>query len=238
MRDSDANALWSAAGAAALAGSRQAAATAAIVALGAVVMLALSIHPGATAADMLDARIRAASAWLDPVAAALNVLGQLPFWAALVAIQGVLARRRPWLAVELLAVSAAAEGLSAVVRLVVDRPRPELAHATDLVIAAGFPSGHVARAVVFAATTLVVVPWLQRHRGAWLVFGIALVALMADARLLASAHYASDTLGGALLGAAVVGVWSLVTRLRRLGAGAAPSSPGAPGGSSRGRPSR
>ena len=236
MRDSDAAALGSEA--ASLAGSRRAAATATIAWLGAVLVLALTVHPGATAADQLDPAIRAGSAWLDPVAAALNLLGQLPFWAALVVLQAVLVRRRPWLALELVAVSAAAEGLSSVVRLVVDRPRPELAHATDLVIAAGFPSGHVARAVVFAATTLVVVPWLQRHRGAWLVLGIGLVALMADARLLASAHYASDTLGGALLGAAVVGVWSLVTRLRRAGAAAGPSSPGAPGGPSRGRPSR
>jgi membrane-associated phospholipid phosphatase len=234
MRDPDATALGSEA--ASIAGSRPGAATAAMLGLCAALALALTVHPGATAVDLLDPGIRAASAWLDPLAAALNLLGQLPFWAALVALQAVLVRRRPWLAAELLAVSAAAEGLSAVVRLVVDRPRPELAHATDLVIAAGFPSGHVARAVVFAATTLVVVPWLQRHRGAWLVLGIALVALMADARLLASAHYASDTLGGALLGAAVVGAWSLLTRLRRPEAAAGPSSPGAPGALSRGRP--
>ena len=236
MRDPDASALGSEP--ASLAGSRRAAATAAIGGLGAVLVLALTIHPGATAADLLDPGIRAASSWLDPVAAALNLLGQLPFWAALVALQAALVRGRPWLALEVLAVSAAVEGLSAVVRLAVDRPRPELAHATDLLIAAGFPSGHVARAVVFAATTLVVVPWLQRHRGAWLVLGVALVALMAGARLLASAHYASDTLGGALLGAAVVGVWSLLSRLRRPGAAAERLSPGAPADRSRGRPSR
>ena len=219
-----------------LAGSWRAAGAAAVLGFGAVLVLALTVHPGATAADLLDPGIRAATAWLDPVAAALNLLGQLPFWAALVLLQVALVRRRGWLALEVLAVSAAAEAVSAVVRLVVDRPRPELAHATDMVIAAGFPSGHVARAVVFAATTLVVVPWLQRHRGAWLVLAIALVALMADARLLVSAHYASDTLGGVLLGAAVVGVWSKLTRLRRPEAAAGPSSQGAPAARSRGRP--
>jgi membrane-associated phospholipid phosphatase len=202
-----------------MAGTKSLGLAAAIVAFGAVIALALALPRGPSAVDVLDPRFRLATAVMDPVAVALNLLGQLPFWAALVALQAVLVRRRPWLAAEIVVVSSAAEAISAAVRLVVDRPRPELAHATDLLIAAGFPSGHVARAVVFGATILVVLPWLQRHRGAWLTGGLVLTALMADSRLLASAHYASDTLGGALLGAGVVGTWSFVTRLRRLEAG-------------------
>lgn len=204
-----------------MAGSwRAALATVAIGVIGVLVLAVNVPHGGAWTADLLDPSIRAATQALAPVADSLNALGQLPIWAVLVLAEAaIVIRRRRWLAAEVVLVSAAAEGLSAVVRLVVDRPRPELAHATDLLITAGFPSGHVARAVVFAATTLVVVPWLQRHRGPWLAGAIALCALMADGRIAASAHYSSDVLGGTLLGAAVVAGWSVVTRLRRFEAG-------------------
>ena len=200
-----------------MAGSRSAALAAVGFGVVAVIVLALTVpRGGPSAIDLLDPGLRAATLALAPVFAALNTLGQLPPWAALVLLEAaVVFRRRRELAVELVVVSAAAEAVSAAVRLVIDRPRPELAQATDLLISAGFPSGHVARAVVFAATTLVVLPWLGRHRGAWLIGGIALVVLMAVARVSASAHYASDVLGGVLLGAAVVGAWSLVTRVRR-----------------------
>jgi undecaprenyl-diphosphatase len=200
-----------------MAGSRTAALTA--IGLGALSVLVLAFtvpHGGPSAADLLDSNVRALVGTLAPLLAILNTLGQLPYWAALVLVEAAWAfRRRRELAVELVIVSAAAEAISSVVRLVVDRPRPQLAQATDLLISAGFPSGHVARAVVFAATTLVVVPWLQHHRGSWLLAAVALVALMAVARVSASAHYSSDVLGGALLGAAIVGGWSLLTRLRR-----------------------
>jgi undecaprenyl-diphosphatase len=198
-------------------GSRSVAVTALVVGLATLLVLALWVpHRGPSAADLLDPDLRAAALGFAPVLGALNTLGQLPFWGALVFLEaaGVFIRGRRELALELLAVSVAAEAVSAAVRLVVDRPRPELAQATDLLIAAGFPSGHVGRAVVFAATTLIVVPWLQRHRGAWVVIGVGLVALMAVARVSVSAHYSSDVVGGVVLGAAVVAGWSLVTRLR------------------------
>ena len=200
-----------------MAGSRTAAISALVLGVLGVLVLALTLpHTGPSAADLLDPDIRAGLAVLAPVLGALNTLGQLPFWGALVLIEAAIVfMRRRELAVELVVISGAAEAISSVVRLVVDRPRPELAHATDLLITAGFPSGHVARAVVFAATTLVVLPLLQRHRGWWLIAGIALVALMAAARVSVSAHYSSDVLGGVLLGAAVVGGWALLTRLRR-----------------------
>ena len=205
-------------------GARGAAGTALVIGIASVIVLALTVpHGGASAADLLDTNVRAAVVALAPLLGALNTLGQLPFWGALVVAEAAIVfavLRRRELAIEMVAVSAAAEAISAVVRLVVDRPRPELAQATDLLITAGFPSGHVARAVVFAATTLLVIPWLQRHRGAWLVLAVALVALVAVARVSVSAHYSSDVLGGALLGAAVVAAWSLVTRLRRAEAGA------------------
>ena len=200
-----------------MAGSRNVALAAVVVGVLGVLALALTLpHVGPSSADLLDPDFRAGTVALAPIFTALNTLGQLPPWAILVVVEAAIVfRRRRELAVELVLVSAAAEGISSLVRLLVDRPRPELAQATDLLISAGFPSGHVARAVVFAATMLVVLPWLQRHRGAWLLGGIALVALTAFARVSAAAHYSSDVLGGVLLGGAVVAAWALVTRLRR-----------------------
>jgi len=223
-----------------MAGSWRIAAAALATGLVAVLCLAVTVpHGGPSAADLLDPAIRSATLPIAFSSDALNTLGQLPIWAVLVLAQAsMIVRRRPTRALEVVLVSAAAEVISAVVRLVVDRPRPELAHATDLVIAAGFPSGHVARAVVFAATTFVVIPWLQRHRWTWLVGGFALVMLMAAARISASAHYSSDVLGGALLGAAVVAGWSLATRIRDPEAGAEQSIPAAPAGRSARRPPR
>ena len=223
-----------------MADSRRIALAALGIAVVAVIGLAFNVpHGGPCAADLLDPAIRGATQALSPLAAALNTLSQLPIWAVLVLAQAVaIVRRRPELALEVVLVSAAAEAISAGVRLLVDRPRPELAQATDLVIAAGFPSGHVARTVVLVATAFVVLPWLRRHRRAWLAGGIALVALMAEARVSVSAHYASDVLGGALLGAGVVAGWSLLTRVRRLEAGPSPSNPAAPADPSARRPAR
>ena len=45
--------------------------------------------------------------------------------------------------------------------------------------------------------------------------GINKATGLAAARVSVSAHYSSDVLGGVLLGAAVVGGWALLTRLRR-----------------------
>jgi membrane-associated phospholipid phosphatase len=200
-----------------MAGSRTAALSALGLGVVGVVVLALTLpHAGPSAADLVDANLRSLTAGLAPILDALNTIGQLPFWGALVLIEAaIVVRRRRELALELVLASVAAEAVSSVVRLAVDRSRPELAHATDLLISAGFPSGHVARAVVFAATTLLVVPWLHRHRGTWLVGAAILVVLMAVARVSVSAHYSSDVAGGALLGAAIVAAWSLLTRLRR-----------------------
>jgi membrane-associated phospholipid phosphatase len=200
-------------------GSRPSALLALAVGVLGVVVLALTLpHIGPSPADLLDPNFRSLVAGLGPLWDALNTAGQLPIWGALVVIAAAIVffvQRRRELAVELLIASAASEGISSLVRLVVDRPRPQLAQATDLLIAAGFPSGHVARAVVFGAALLFVLPWLQRHRAVWVVLAVVLVALMAVARVFASAHYSTDVTGGALLGAAVVAAWSLLTRLRR-----------------------
>jgi membrane-associated phospholipid phosphatase len=93
------------------------------------------------------------------------------------------------------------------------RARPE-----DMIVASdfgSFPSGHAAN-----AATIAMVLWLVFPRVWTAILGIAWVVAMAVSRTLLSVHWATDTLGGALVGAGVVlvlGAWLLpwVTRLRR-----------------------
>jgi undecaprenyl-diphosphatase len=172
-------------------------------------LLAIAVPDGASVADRLDPAFRQAVG--DPVAVVFdgfNLAGTLPAWVALVFFLVALAWRNRGLAVEIVTTAVVVEAAATIVRVIVDRPRPMPTAATELLVASGFPSGHVARTVVFMAAVLVVVPWARRHRRAWLLLGIAAVAIMALSRVAAGAHYASDTVGGVLLGCAVVAVWA------------------------------
>lgn len=95
-------------------------------------------------------------------------------------------------------------------KAVLDRPRPE-----DILVltdAGSFPSGHVAN----AATTAVVLAIILHRWWVWFA-GIAYVALMALSRTYLGAHWVSDTIGGALVGAGIaVIVWApLAYRLNK-----------------------
>lgn len=85
------------------------------------------------------------------------------------------------------------------------RARPE-----DMIVASdfgSFPSGHAAN-----AATIAMVLWLVFPRVWTAILGMAWVIAMAISRTLLSVHWATDTLGGALVGAGVVlvlGAWLL-----------------------------
>ena len=77
------------------------------------------------------------------------------------------------------------------------RARPE-----DMIVASdfgSFPSGHAAN-----AATIAMVLWLVFPRVWTAILGVAWVVAMAISRTLLSVHWATDTLGGALVGAGVV----------------------------------
>lgn len=107
----------------------------------------------------------------------------------------LLVLRRPWSAVYFIA---AIVGSALVVQLLkhsFGRARPE-----DIVVVSdygSFPSGHVANATTIAVALLVIFPRL------WVaIVGAAWVLVMAFSRTYLGAHWLSDTLGGALAGAA------------------------------------
>ncbi|MFJ6654248.1 phosphatase PAP2 family protein [Microbacterium sp. NPDC091313] len=122
-------------------------------------------------------------------------------WVAvyLVPLGGALAlviARRPWPAAYFIAASAASAGGVQLLKHLFGRARPE-----DILVTAdfgSFPSGHTANAATIAVVAVLLFPRL------WvLIAGSAWVVLMAFSRTYLHAHWLSDTLGGALLGAGV-----------------------------------
>ena len=193
---------------------RTAARTALIVAaVGLAVAAAMvpGVLGGPSAVDRLDAALRdSMPSSLGLGLDAFNLVGGLPVWTMLVVLAAALAWTRRRLALEVIGISLLVEALTTVLRVLVDRPRPPIGVNTELLVAAGFPSGHVARTVMFMATLLVVLPWARRHRRTWLGIALVVVGLMCIARVDAAAHFALDTLAGVLLGAAAVAGWVLL----------------------------
>jgi undecaprenyl-diphosphatase len=175
----------------------------------ALVVLASTVPDVGSVADRLDPGLReVVGGWATVVVDAFNLAGTLPVWVALVFMLVALVWSNRGLAVEIVASAALVEAVATGMRVIVDRPRPMATAATELLVASGFPSGHVARTVVFMAAILLAVPWARRHRRAWLGLGIAAAALIAISRIAVGAHYATDTIGGVLLGCAVVAGWA------------------------------
>jgi membrane-associated phospholipid phosphatase len=103
---------------------------------------------------------------------------------------------RPWGAVYFLAVAIISAGLVELLKNTFGRPRPEVA-----IVDAGFgsyPSGHSARAAMLAVTLGILLPrfWV------W-TLGAAYTLAMMFSRTQLGVHWLTDTIGGALSGAAV-----------------------------------
>ncbi|MFF2272312.1 phosphatase PAP2 family protein [Agromyces sp. NPDC058136] len=116
----------------------------------------------------------------------------IPVGAAIV----LLVMRRPWAALYFVLASALSAGVVQLLKSFFGRARPE-----DMLVVSdygSFPSGHVANAATIAVAVGVIVPrvWV------W-VLGAAYTVLMAVSRTYLGAHWFSDTVGGALVGAGV-----------------------------------
>lgn len=118
---------------------------------------------------------------------------------------------RRWAALYFVLASALSAGVVQLLKSLVDRARPDdiLVH----VDAGSFPSGHVAN----AATAAVALALVFQRTWLW-VLAVAWIVLMALSRTYLGAHWVSDTVGGAVLGAAVaVVLWAvLATRIHPL----------------------
>ena len=94
--------------------------------------------------------------------------------------------------------------ISTAVKVLVDRPRPELDEPITEAFGKSFPSGHAMSSTVGYGTLLLAfMPLIPRRWRARAVAGyVSLVLLIAASRLGLGVHYLSDVLGGILLGAA------------------------------------
>jgi undecaprenyl-diphosphatase len=140
----------------------------------------------------------------------------------------VLAIRRRWrLAVYLLVAGAGALTLDPVLKALVGRLRPVVAHPIAYGTGDSFPSGHALGSIVcYGALFLAFLP---ATRGKWRrLFTVAIVTLIVAigaSRLLLGVHYLSDVLGAWALGITWLGVTAFAFELSRRAAGAPAADP-------------
>jgi undecaprenyl-diphosphatase len=143
-------------------------------------------------------------------------------WTLTGAAAVVLAIRRRWrLAAYLLVAGGGELVLDPVLKALVGRLRPVVAHPIAYGNGDSFPSGHALGSIVcYGALFLVFLP---AARGAWrrvlTIVILTLIAAIGISRLLLGVHYVSDVLGGWALGIAWLGITAFAFELSRQAAG-------------------
>ncbi|RLK52915.1 phosphatase PAP2 family protein [Microbacterium telephonicum] len=167
------------------------------------VVLGVVLEAGDT--DLLDADqvwntfVGSFAPGLLPLSMVMNVVGAGVIATYLVPLGGALLLvlvRRPWGALYFLTATAVSAGTVQVLKAIFGRVRPE----EMLVISdhGSFPSGHTANAATLAVVAVIVFPRL------WVaIVGFGWVLLMGFSRTQVHAHWLTDTVGGAIIGAGV-----------------------------------
>jgi undecaprenyl-diphosphatase len=95
--------------------------------------------------------------------------------------------------------------LNGALKLVFQRPRPEVFDWQTVAVSSSFPSGHAMSATVCYGTVAYLVARLQKHhwsRALTLTGAVILILLICATRLYLGVHYPSDVLAGILVGLA------------------------------------
>jgi membrane-associated phospholipid phosphatase len=119
------------------------------------------------------------------------------------------ALRRCWFEMGFMIVAFTAKGLNAVMKAVVDAPRPtpNLVRVTEHASGSGFPSGHVMGvALVFGAATLMARRRFPRLQIPVWTLASAAILVTAFGRISVGAHWPSQTLGGLLAAIVLIGL--------------------------------
>jgi len=141
------------------------------------------------------------------VAVALSWLGSAWVnWPLRILALALLAWRRHWLRLAALALAViSSEVLIGVLKAAIDRPRPPGSLITTT--GASFPSGHAVATAVTAVGLVLVLAAPGRTRWRWEVNAVLITSVMALSRVYLRAHWLSDTVAGALLGAGLALGW-------------------------------
>ena len=143
-------------------------------------------------------------------------------WTVIGAATVILALRRRWrLAAYLLVTGAGALILDPILKSLVGRLRPVVAHPIAHGTGDSFPSGHSLGSIVcYGAILLVFLPAARgRWRPAFITAIVALIALIGISRILLGVHYLSDVVGAWALGVTWLGITAFAFELTRSAAG-------------------
>ncbi len=184
----------------------------ALFALGTIVLAAMSFAAHNLAYFPFDVTISHGAqayhpGWLDTATVALSWTGFPPqsdvLFGVIVVLLVVLGHR--WAAAMEVVAAIGSGGLYLLLQQLVGQPRPsaDLVQVAGPIQLSGFPSGHLATfAAVFGFLAFLAYRGLSPSAMRWLPVGLVavLLALMSFARVYAGQHWASDVLGGCLLG--------------------------------------
>jgi undecaprenyl-diphosphatase len=143
-------------------------------------------------------------------------------WAVVGVAAVILAIRKRWrLAVYLLVTAAGALVLDPVLKSLVGRLRPVVAHPIAHGTGDSFPSGHSLGSIVcYGAILLVFLPAVRgRWRATFITVIVTLIALIGISRILLGVHYLSDVIGGWAIGITWLGVTAFAFEATRHASG-------------------
>ena len=141
------------------------------------------------------------------IAVAMSWLGSAWVnWPLRILALALLAWRRHWLRLAAFGLAVlTSEVLIGTVKAAVDRPRPP--GSLIATTGASFPSGHAVASAVTAVGLVLVLAPPGRARWRWEVYAVVFASVMALSRVYLRAHWLSDTVAGALLGAGLALGW-------------------------------
>ncbi|HEX5188775.1 MAG TPA: phosphatase PAP2 family protein, partial [Streptosporangiaceae bacterium] len=184
------------------------------------------------AADRLNNLVAGHSAALTVISDVTTAGSTLVLSVVIAAAALLLALRRRWrLAGYLVATWAGALVLDPVLKVLVGRLRPVVAHPVAHAPGNSFPSGHSLGSIVcYGALFLVFLPVARGRWRTWFaIVTAALVAAIGISRILLGVHYVSDVAGGWAIGIAWLGLTTFAFELTRRAAGQPASHPVAEG---------
>jgi undecaprenyl-diphosphatase len=143
----------------------------------------------------------------------------------------VVLRRRWRLAAYLVVTGTGALTLDPVIKVLVGRLRPVVAHPVAHAPGNSFPSGHSLGSIVcYSALFLVFLPAVRGRWRTWFAVATgALVVMIGISRILLGVHFVSDVIGGWAIGIAWLGLTTFAFELTRRAAGRPASHPVAEG---------